>query len=97
MRPVHLADIEVAARVLLMFDKMDRSRVASELISRANMADRFRKRLGRMHPNFGVGTLMSAAASYPIAPRSSRFAQDELRAIATVINSLLVNTRDQSL
>jgi hypothetical protein len=90
--PVQLADIEVAARVLLATDPVRHDTVLSEIIARADAAERYCKKAGRPHPSFGGGTVMSATASYPKTPRVSFLADADLRAIACVINGLLANS-----
>lgn len=68
MRPVHLADLDAATRVVMAAAEADRALVAAELVRAADIADRFRKRLGKAHPDFGTGTLTSATAGWPRAP-----------------------------
>jgi hypothetical protein len=97
VKPVQLADIEIAARVLLLLDPVRHETVMSEIIMRAHIGGRYCKKAGRPHPSFGVGTLMSASSSYSKAPRVSFLADAELLAMASVIKGLLVNSRHQSL
>ena len=88
MRAVQLADIDIAARALLAVDANARAGVMNELLRRADIADRYRKKLQRPHAQFGTGTLMSAASRFDIAPRPSRISGEVLRAYAFVINAL---------
>ncbi len=71
MRPVALADIDVVARVLLACSEEKRGDRLTEICHAADVADRYRKRLGKQHPHFGCGTLMSAAIRYPRARQQS--------------------------
>lgn len=96
MRPLHLADIETAARVLMRVAPDARGEVMSELIARTNKADRFRQTHGRPHPKWGQGTLLSCAAREPMAPRPPLLDADALHAYATVIEGLLTDTPHQS-
>lgn len=96
MRPVQLADIEVAARVLMAVGARQRVGIAAQLIERAALADQVRLATGKAHPLFGSGTLMSAATSLPSSPRPAFLGPDELQAIAIVINGLLANLHHQS-
>lgn len=88
MRPVHLADIEVAARVLLTLAPHDRADQMAKLIANADVADRYRKRLGCPHPVFGTGTIMSAAASFRQAARPGQMDANTLDALVVVIKGL---------
>lgn len=97
MRPVHLADIEVAVRVLLALPPLDRVGIMSELIRSAEMADRYRKRWRRPHPAFGTGTLMSAAAHFRQAARPSQIDVDTLDALGVVIRCLSNDQTNQLL
>lgn len=97
MRPVQLADIEAAARVLLPLPASERKGRMTQLLAQAHTADRYRQTTGRPHSGFGVGTLMSAAASFPKSSRHSQFTQNELHAFAIVINALLAQQSNQSL
>lgn len=88
MRAVQLADVECAARALMMVGKPARSRLMAEMLRQADLADRYRKRLRRMHAEFGTGTLMSAASRFALAPRPARLDPDALHAFAIVIKAL---------
>ncbi|MGJ8622175.1 MAG: DUF7742 family protein [Yoonia sp.] len=56
-----MADIEMAARVLIECAPSARAGMVKTLLSEAHIADEYRKRLRKPHPQFGTGTLMSAA------------------------------------
>ncbi|WP_159087004.1 DUF7742 family protein [Loktanella sp. Alg231-35] len=83
-----MADIEIAARALLAVDAEARAGVMTELLRRADIADRYRKKLRRPHVQFGTGTLMSAASRFDMAPRPTRISGEVQRAYAIVINAL---------
>ncbi|MDO6586059.1 hypothetical protein Q4543_11045 [Salipiger sp. 1_MG-2023] len=68
MRPVLHGDLVAAARALLCVPREQRWRVARDLVAQADVADRYRRRLGRVHPGWGNGTLMAAALGRPCAP-----------------------------
>lgn len=76
MRAVHLADIEVAARALAVVAPPDRQNRLLELMKNAHLADKVRKKFGKSHPEFGNGTLMSAALKGPLAPRPDYITTD---------------------
>ena len=88
MRPVQLADIEVAARVLMPIDPPARFRVMTEIVDRAVAADRYRKTCGRAHPDFGCGTLMSAAERYEKIARPVSCGRDYLACVVIVASVL---------
>lgn len=67
MRPVLHGDLVAAARVLLATPAGARSERLRQVLAAADLADRYRKRLGRAHPRFGTGSLMAAAGAWPRA------------------------------
>jgi hypothetical protein len=69
MRPLLPGDLDCAVAVVMAQPPEARAGVAAELLAQADLADRFRKRLGRAHPVYGTGSLMSAALGWPDAPR----------------------------
>ncbi len=96
MRPVSFADLEVAIRVLLDADQGQRTSLAQCLIERAHLADQYRQTRGRPHPEFGTGTLMSAAQKFKKQPRPAVLAADELKTTVTIVNALLAHCVHQS-
>jgi hypothetical protein len=88
MRPLHLADVEIAARVLALVDPDDRVRVMQNMITKAEMADAYRQLHGRPHPQFGTGTLMSSATRWAAAPRPAALDPDALHALNVVTRTL---------
>ena len=60
MRPVHLSDLHFAAVALQRVAHADRRQVFAVAVNHADIADQYRKRLGRAHPEYGLGTLTSA-------------------------------------
>jgi len=88
MRGVQMADIEIAARALILVAPADRKQRIAALIEQAHLADKFRKRLGKPHPELGSGTLMSAVLKWPIAPRPDVLTADFLDCLRTVLYQL---------
>ena len=68
MRAVLQSDVVSVARVLLRHPADEREALAAELIRRADAADRYARRLGKCHPDWGNGTLLAAAHKAPLAP-----------------------------
>ena len=64
MRPVQIYDLTCVARVLLDLPEGQRRVVSRRIVMAADVADRFRKKTGQIHPDFGTGTLQSAAQNY---------------------------------
>lgn len=95
MRPISFADLEVALRVLLSVDEGQRECTMATLIEHAHVADRYRKSLGRPHPEFGSGTLMSAAQGFDMQSRSAYLATEELDAVAVIVKALLARRSHQ--
>ena len=69
MLPISLADLEVAMRVLLAQPASARKEFANTIITQASEATSFRASTRLGHVSFGNGTLMSAAAQYPMSRR----------------------------
>jgi hypothetical protein len=90
MRPIYPFDLEqLSRRVMAMPKDMQKAYVA-DVILRAQIADRYRKRLNKSHPEYGSGTLSSAIPSQDI-PSSTvpRFCDAPyLAALSVVISQL---------
>ena len=61
MRMVLYSDVSAAARVLLGTPPAFREQVCTRMLREAEGADRFVRRLGRLHPKWGNGTLLATA------------------------------------
>jgi hypothetical protein len=88
VRPLHLADIETAARALAFIVPEKRAAVMRDMIAKATLADRYRLAHGRPHPLFGTGTLMSCALRGAVAPRPAALGPDALHALAIAAQEL---------
>ncbi|PUB13120.1 DUF7742 family protein [Yoonia sediminilitoris] len=95
MRPVQFADIEIAARVLRRAPADRRASIIGQILQDADTADRYRKRLRRLHPQYGDGSLMSAALRHDKAPRPASCDALHLRCIAQIVQELLVSEPHQ--
>ncbi|MHA6262170.1 DUF7742 family protein [Arenibacterium sp. CAU 1754] len=67
MRPVLHGDVSSAARALLNVPPADRAALCHRLLREAEEADRYVARVGRLHPIWGNGSLMSAARKRVLA------------------------------
>ncbi|PJI92143.1 hypothetical protein BC777_0987 [Yoonia maricola] len=96
MRPVQLADIEMAARVLMGVAPAARDAVMRDMIIQAQTADAYRRFHGKPHPRFGSGAVLSCAARQDPVPRPAALGLDALAAYAIVIQTLLADASYQS-
>jgi len=71
MRPVLHSDLIFAARALMALPSCARATAADHLIARADAADRYRRRFGRAHADWGNGTLMALACKTTLPPEPS--------------------------
>lgn len=87
MRPLHVTDLDLATRTVLIHGS-DMAECAAGLVAAARLADRYRKRLRRRHPVWGDGTLAGACGAYggAAAPRTCDTAYR--RALALVLAAL---------
>ena len=97
MRPIQLADIEAAARALCAVAADERIALAKEIYARADIADRYRKRLRRPHPEYGTGTVMSASTRFQQVLRPDCMTPTYLDAIAILGSTLRSGFSNQSL
>lgn len=88
MQPVQLADIEMAARVLLALPEAARPTMAAVLCQQASVAGVQRAETGTVHSLYGNGTLMSAASRHAAAGRPVFCTRDYLGCMADVIRAL---------
>jgi len=67
MRPVLHGDISNAARALLYVPEDLRASLCERMILESEAADDYVARVGRLHPHWGNGSLMSAARKRMLA------------------------------
>jgi hypothetical protein len=58
MRPILPPDIDLLTRAMLPLPAAARPGAVQVILDRAELADRFRKRLGRVHPEHGDGSIL---------------------------------------
>ncbi|KIN60757.1 hypothetical protein Z945_1736 [Sulfitobacter noctilucae] len=71
MRRVYYSDVSGAARVLLKVPRESRSALCAQMFAEAETADRFLRKLGKLHPVYGNGTLRGAAFRHVPEPEPS--------------------------
>lgn len=89
MRPIHLSDLHHAAISLSSVPLGERKHQFAQALSRADIADRYRKRLRKAHPQFGIGTLTSALSIHLPNDTDRPTDEDYLRAMLVVVTGLL--------
>ncbi len=67
MRQVLHGDVTAAARAMLCVPKEAREALCRRMIEEADVADRYTRRIGRPHRDWGNGTLMACARMRPLA------------------------------
>lgn len=97
MRPIYPGDLDLVTRTLLACDARNRRALAQRIVQQAQTADRYRKRLGKPHPAFGTGSLISAAQGFPRKNASGACNGAYLASLAVLIQTLQSATRDDSL
>lgn len=98
MRPVLAVDLICAGRAVLHAGSGDRQHLAKELISAAEVADRFRAEKGVSHPDFGDGTLAGAARLFGMAPEPAichaEFSEALIHVLVALMGSNSANHRN---
>lgn len=64
MRTVLISDIRALAAVLLAVPEAARQTLCRRVVGQAEWSDRYMRRCGRPHPDWGNGTLLDAAARF---------------------------------
>jgi hypothetical protein len=84
MRGLQLADLELATRALLLLPASERAAALERMLEAARRGAAHHAITGTAHPDYGTGTLMSALARLPIAPRPPVLTRDYLQSLAFV-------------
>ena len=87
MRPVLHGDLITAARALEALAPSVRGGAAQAWLSEAHAADLYRKRLGRVHPRWGNGSLMGRVMCEPRLP-DGPIGGEYLQALEQLIGAL---------
>lgn len=73
MRRVLISDLLEFERHLLRAPLKSRASILNAILHQADIADRFRKRTGRRHPDFGDGTIAGAISASNTAKPTADF------------------------
>ncbi len=92
MRPIHVSDLDAAARVLLVLPPPDRRAVMDGMLASAEEADRYRAVTGRHPASGGDGSLLAAALGRHRAPACAADA-DYRVCLALVLERIAVRER----
>jgi hypothetical protein len=93
MRPILPSDLDQAARALLTVPQAARPAAMGAMLAAADLADRHRKRTGRMHPAYGDGSLIAVILKQPRLP--ARFCDPAYCAAMQVVLSGIAIWRDR--
>jgi hypothetical protein len=92
MRPIQHGDVTCLARYLLTLPAAERRVAAGRLLDRVEAADLYRKRLGRLHPVWGNGSVMGAVLmSCRLPPEPAPGEPRYLSAMAEALAALLAH------
>jgi hypothetical protein len=97
MRSVHLCDLNLAARTLMMVRAEGRSLRIAQILDQAHAADKFRKRTGRAHSRYGNGTLAAACHHQPKHMMPAQCDENYLASMEVVIRGLLARRTNTNL
>lgn len=89
MRPVLHSDLRAAARALLAITNSQRVGVLAQMIDHAETADRYMRRLGKPHAEWGTGTLASAARKRCLAPEPTMDSSEYCACLGIVLRGLI--------
>ncbi len=89
MRPILHGDVSDAARALLASPMAGRERLCRRMIAEADAALSHVNRTGRLHPDWGNGSLMAAARTHRLAPEPGFHDLDYCRCMETVLACLI--------
>ncbi|MEM9968324.1 MAG: hypothetical protein AAF755_09510 [Pseudomonadota bacterium] len=88
MRPVLYSDVSAAARVLTALPEPARRKTCVQMIEQADIADRYVRRMARLHPMWGNGTLAAVARLHSLGPEHSFDDPAFSQCFALVLHSL---------
>ena len=88
MKPLALADLETALRVLLTRPEAEWDTTVCQMLEAAQKGAAYRAMTRRVHPRFGTGTLMSAAQRLRPGPRPKAYGRRERAALNAVLKQL---------
>jgi hypothetical protein len=97
MRPLLPGDMDYAVRALMAVPSPQRPALALQLIAEADTADRYRKRLHCVHPQFGNGSVMSAASGHRLAQLTDWCDTAYCQALATFLDAVLNRPQTHSI
>ncbi len=89
MRPVHLTDLNIVVRTLLACPDDERVEVMRTIRNAAQVADKYQKKTGLSHREFGSGRLADACRSREKVPMPDHCTAEYLHALGTVVACLV--------
>lgn len=97
MRPTTYVDVLYAARALKAVPLSQRGKLCSRILQEAEAADRYTRRLGKVHPIWGRGTLAEAAAGHHLVVEFGLDDYDDFICIIQVLQHLAARSRNRHL
>lgn len=88
MRPIYPSDLDQATRDILRKDAPDQADHAAQLLSDADTADRYRKKLRKTHPVLGDGTLAGAISAPPDMPNPMSCDAAYMEALRVIVEAI---------
>ena len=88
MRRVMHGDLVAAARALLPVPPTQRAAQIARWLAEAHAADRYFRRLGRVHRHWGDGSLRTRVLGVPLPPEPALNQPNYLHCLSCVLNAL---------
>ncbi len=87
MRALTWGDLGAALATVMAAPPDARAALAQRIVSEADTADRWRKRLRRAHPCYGLGSLMTAAQGHPQLGGAPTIGPAEAEALVAILRA----------
>jgi len=88
MRAVGITDLHHAALAVLAVAGPKRAQFSIDLLWRAHVADKYVKKLRKIHPLWGDGSLRAAALQAAKTPQNNLYHRDYSAAMAVVLRAI---------
>lgn len=88
MRAILWQDLVLAARAAACMPQDERGARLAIILERAHAADKYRKATGRVHGDWGDGTLAATLRGLPLGPRPARSDPAHCAALMAVLRAI---------
>lgn len=89
MRQIGLTDLYHAARAVQAIPEPARAQACAQLLRQAHAADKYVKRLRKLHPEWGDGSLRAAALARSCEPRLASMTSDFQACLLLVLSAVM--------